>query len=451
MDTRLTTALLALLLAGCEGEPDGTVIDVEVVTAGGASPLEGTGVDHVSIRVRQGDRAPEEVAGEVGASFDVRFPIVDFLSPVRAEVTLRGPGVTLHGAPPTFLVAETVGLLRIPVGAPGTCEVLAGATLEHERAEAAASRLGTFALVVGGEARDGPAPDAEFLDLLSLGVSPGRVELDPIGPARAAAFSGSRVVVLSRDGAPVAVDLADADSRVAPLSLHDRAGDGSSVLSLGDRGAVVVGGGSAEAPSDGVSWIRVDGEVVSSTLAVARHRPALVELEGSVLVAGGAAEGEPAAERLPFRGSGEAIAAVADAPRFGAHAFGRDPVVVVGGLDPDGAPRADTLVLRGCPADCRAAPGPTWETPRTLVSAVVTPDGGWLVGGEDADGPSAVVTRVTTDGAPALVEGLELSAPRAAPAALSIQAGLVYVVGGRDAAGPRRDVEVCFPETLAGL
>jgi hypothetical protein len=133
------------------------------------------------------------------------------------------------------------------------------------------------------------------------------------------------------------------------------------------------------------------------------------------------------------------------APRAGAAAvFFSGSAYVIGGLDATGAPTDTVFVGTPDPATGKIA---SWTentdlkliAPRADATAVITGDGLFLVGGRDAAGPVATVwkapTVTTTGKLKKWEESTPLPAPRAGATAV-LQGTHLFVYGGEDAAGP---------------
>jgi len=452
-------ALLALPM-GCKNDPGAVYFDLEVVRADGKSPLADGDVNHVRIDVRQGGGTVRTLESDVGdgGDFDLRQAVDDTGAPLSIRVELTGPERPLLGAPPPFAAVETVNLgqlVRIPVGPSGACMRLADIELAAGERSAGVARLGSFALVVGGIEAEGPSGRAGYLDLLAPGSGTFDDLSDSLGATQAVAMSDDVALVVSDSGAPLRYDLSVESMRRMPLELHDGAGGASAVASRSAGGAAVVGGAAADGePVDGVSWVGADGSVATTHLATPRANPAIAPLgSDALLVAGGMAEGEPLVELAqPGEPTGEVVL---EAPDHGVRDGGylvvdavSDRAMLLGGSDGSGAVRADTLRLDGCSSgSCEASGGPAWPEARAGVAVVADPEGGaWLVGGA---GPSSRVERVRwSDGTPGIALATTLAAGRDGAGAFLLRSGVLWVVAGQGAGGPRRDVELCFPDEL---
>lgn len=423
---------------------------MELVTPAGAAPLEG--VDRIRILARQGEGDVREAEGPVTADgFDVALPIVDLVLPVTLTVRLTGPSTELIGAPPVFIPLETGGLVRVPVGQPDTCEVIAGMVVDSPRSALGLSPQGTFALTIGGRGSSGASDAAGYLDLLRLeGDAFDPLDV-PLGVAVAVPLSRALALVVSEGREPFIYDVSSATAPVLPVVLHPGAGLRSALAALPAGGAVVAGGDVGGLAVSDVTWIGPMGDTSTTRLVVARIGAAIATFGDAVLIAAGA-DGGPLAERATAASAAfEPVApAFDDGVRVGAALF-VDPAsgtaLLVGGLGADGSIRADTVVLSGCPSACVATAGPAWPSPRPDTVAVHLPSGGGLIVG--GTGPVAVVDRVILDAEGARFEAAgSLATPRQAPAALALEQGVTFVVGGLGPEGPRADVEVCFPPAL---
>jgi hypothetical protein len=460
-------ALLVVAMAACSGDPVGPVITVEVELPDGSDPLAGREIERVVVRTRVGDGAVEERTDDDPADgFDLRFPLADLGTTVRATVEIvAADGERLLGAPPPFRPGETSGALRVIVLPASTCAVVDGAYDVAFRARPGLAVLGSFAFVAGGvEATGDPSARAEFVDLLAWGggaFEPGLV-IDgtdrEVGAARAVHLGGSLALLLPDDPAiaPIAFDISRPDDRAAPIELHAGAGAGSAVLALGPiddgggtrsitgGGAVIVGGrDGAGGPLREVTWVAADGAIARTRLLVPRANPALHEIDGRVLVAGGtdAAAPTPAIEIIA-RDVGEGTEAldVLDPPtHIGAALFpepGGTALLLVGGTDLAGMALTSTTLLTGCPA-CAAAGGPDLPESADALLVPLAHLGGMAI---SESGPSRVVT--WSSGAPVLEPLGPLAASRDGARAAALPSGQVLVVGD----GP---LEVCVPATLA--
>src|SRR5688572_13134189 len=113
-------------MAACSGDPVGPVITVEVELPDGSDPLAGREIERVVVRTRVGDREVEErIDDDPADGFDLRFPLADHGTTVRATVEIvAASGERLLGAPPPFRPGETSGALRVIVLPASTCAVV---------------------------------------------------------------------------------------------------------------------------------------------------------------------------------------------------------------------------------------------------------------------------------------------------------------------------------------
>ncbi|NOY91231.1 MAG: hypothetical protein GXP55_08475 [Deltaproteobacteria bacterium] len=440
---RCGTLMALCLLAACSNSPPPLVLDVRVVTPAGQNPVAGGGFDTASVRLREGDAELRELTAPVsGGRFDFTISFSELDPEIALGLELSGPANRLIGAPPVFRPVLSGGSLVIPMGAPGSCESLAGLALDTPRADLGFAQAGTFALTVGGRKDGSVESDGRYLDLLLLTAGPAFDLGLSSGPTRAAAYSDDAILLLAEDQTSLLAE------DVLPVILHAGAGPYSAVASRPGGGLAVVGGGSADAPVAGVSYVDIVGTIERlSELTTPRFRPAAALVGDRVWVAGGASGAGALVEVIsPGVAPRVLVPDQGDGVRLGAALF-VDPLspraLLLGGVDASGGARTDTWLI-SCAADCSATPGPVWDQARDGV--VYVPEARLLVGG---DGPSALLERVVFDTGGARIEAAgRLVHARTHAAALSLASGLLWVVGGEDDAGLRRDVELCFPPEL---
>ena len=453
---RIVASALVVCVAApsCDDTPSGRELRVEIVGTDGHSAVAAGDVTQIRIVVRQGDAMSETVESAVtGGTFSLSLPITDTSLPIRIVAELTGPSLRLVGALPAFVADETSGTVRIVVGPPGRCEVVYDASLRAARAGADVATLGTFALVAGGEAPAATAHTIEFFDLL---VQRSSSEVIPLGAAlgetHVARLTDRRALVVGASDAALVVDLGLPSTPTRPLSLHTGAGARSATVSVGERGAVVIGGETSGAPIDDVSWVSSDGTVSTSHLVTPRHDAAAVAVGELVLVSGGAAPGAPPIEWLDaISHDAHAVEpAVDDLVRLGA-ALSVSPdatrAYVFGGTGVAG-PRSDALAFGLCPTPCSVMPPAAWPGPLPPGAGrpVSTPRGTLIAPrGEPGDALQGIIW--SADGPHADVRPFETA--RTAAAATELAGGIVLVFGGSDGTSPRTDVELCFPADVA--
>ncbi len=460
-------ALLGLGLAfgsvACDEGTGGPVVQVAVVTpsledpteTGDARELRVQQIEASEIRAPLGSELPPEArtAGsgfsiDVSGSFDVSWPFRALANRVGLEVALQGDSVR-WGATPLFSLSETEGFVRVFVAASGSCARLAPANLDVARAHAGVAALGSFVVVVGGEEGSvddrTPSGAVEVIDMLR-GTIRRLSDIQPVGKARAAALDEVRAVVVADDRAFV-FDLRRGDQPAA-LSLHDGAGADSVLVAQADGGGVWIVG-----PGDLASRVHADssdGEpsVTEVRLAAARRRPAAVSIGSATILVGGVEGDEPGIEVLDVDArSGRPVAVRLETRREALAILGPDSrVLVVGGVDGVGELRTDTVVLSGCPDACVVEPGPEWTRARVGAAA----QGALLIGGVEPSAaaesqPVPIVDEVHFGDRIEVRSFGALAGPRADAAAFLVARGIVGVVGGEDASGPRSDTDICVP------
>lgn len=427
-----------LALAACSDSVPPATVEVRVITPTSTNPFEGEPITRVTLEVQQGDAEPVRRVDDVTDDFDLGVAIPDLTLRTRTRVVLEGAdGILLHGAAPPFVPLASGGLVRIVVGPPGRCAVVGRAQLLVARASRGHALVDTFAVFVAGLEEGGASSNGvTSVDLLRFDTVDDRSTGGALpaltgssGPTRAAAFGVSRVAIVGGD-ASVRYDLGIFEGREAPLALHAGADLTSALGSVGNA-AIVAGGASASA-----TWITTEERLVAISLDAARADGAIVEVGGAALFSGGAtAAGAPIAELLRADGTSVAIEGASEGTRrHGRFVVAGDALLLMGGLDDDGALRSDTLLFRGCPDACVASEGPTWSEPREGLAT----SGDLLVAGDR-------VERFTGE---AIVPHATLAVPRRDPLVARLESGVLLVAGGEPAL---RDVELCFPETLDPL
>ena len=451
--------VLPVVLLGCDSSAPQLVFDVQVIDADGDNPLIGLGATVARFTVQQADGTPvvyEEAVVDEG--FDARLIIDPNLIPTYAAVEFldEAGDVLMLGAAPPFDPAETAVdggyFLFLVVGAPSSCDVLAGQSLATARTDFAVADAGTYGFLLGGEDAAGASASVEWMDLLRLTIpDPGAPLGQATGPAAATNLSPFVSLVVSRDVGPFTYD-PGADTPSEPLPLHLGANHTSALSARGELGAFVGGGGDDAARSDGATWVSPDRSTVATTLAHARSGASAVASSVGVLVAGGMAADAFVVEQLePGLGLGVGVAGSENYGEWNdPHLFideNGEQALVIGGTDAMGTPRAETLLITGCPAACTAQLGPTWSNPRGGTTAL--PSQNLIIGGVATMAPSTAIDQVRFGAGSATITRVNsLDIAREIPGVLPIGGGSYMVIGGRGASGVRADVEVCFPATL---
>ena len=449
----LVAALIAL---GC-GEEVGPEVRVEVITPAGEDPTEG--IDAIEVSIRENDLPVRSMSGSVdNGTFNLPLAVGE--GRLAVSIRLTGEGRVRIGAAPRFFAREAVDvegrlILRVPVGEPRSCsrvrwrsgpgdrEPERSTGLTTAAADLGLTLHGSFAILTGGTGNTGSLGSVTFLDLLQL--SRGSYDSDVVveaGPVTAAALSDGLALGLGAETFLLDVQ----GGSVTPLPLSDAVGFDSGVASIPDGGAVVAGGSTE--PSDVLLVIDASGTVEQRQMTVARMSPAVVVAGDRYYVTGGA----PAASiEWGALGSREASGAVSlsDAvarsePWVFASADGTQ-VLLGGGSDGEGVLLDRTVWLTGCPA-CQAGEGPRWAQARDGVASLPSRSGGgWLVGG--AEGSQVERVRFGA-GAPTIETAGTLAVARRDASLFELDAGVLYVAGGRTSEGFTDEVEVCFPEEI---
>lgn len=462
---RRLVLLLCLLASACEGS-DGLIgPTIELIDPDGDNAARDVAEGSLSVAVRQESRVicdgdGDCVAPIANGDFSLVLPIGSLQAPTELQLRITGGEQALFGATPAFLpFGEGIDLLAVrPVMLPAmTCRVIdppalttSGAlALSRPRRDVAAIPRANLVLLAGGVEESGPSARVDRFDQVVTEMLSSLAPTEAtIGPARGVTLrdDGSQLVsfvvgdgsswrFVSQMGPPAA-------ERVT--TLHAEAGFASTLVRL-DRGAAVVGGADGDgAAVDQVSWVDELGAITAiARTTVPRAFSAAAFVGGEVVVVGGGT-----AERLERGGAGAAIAleglpdgvgGALTASPDGAH-------LLYVGFDVDGAPSAETHILRGCPDACTREDGPAWPSPRPGAAFLRTEAGVlWIVGGEGSD----EVDRVVWDGStPRFERGPTLAEARTGAAAFEQASGIVTVVGGEGPEGLSRSVEQCMPAGL---
>ncbi len=433
-----------LALGACENSSSSIVFDVRIVDAAGGNPALGTDIDTLNITLQQGTADAEVFAFPVvDGLFDVGVFLDSLVASTGLRAELTGPTSLWFGAPPRFIPTELLLPMTVVVGEPNTCGRIDGLRLGTSRQALGTSLYETFAFVAGGSEAD---PQVEFVDLLSQEPGTFDVELDPLGATQVADIGDGQVLVVSAQAGPFIFDLSNPDDRATPVALHAGAGLASALASVAGKGAYVIGGDDDGTPTDVISIVGLDGTVEERTLSTPRLGAAAVAVGDSVLVVGGDAAGS--AEVISPSGIATTIDGFADGVREFALLLTDDgaTALLVGGLDASAEVRSNTWLFADCPDPCTPSAGPDWLNPR---AGAITPTGSALiVGGEG----SRLVERVDfVSGSASISTMAELELPRSQPGAIELESGVLIVLAGNDGAGPRDDVEYCFPAALNPL
>lgn len=451
---RPALALLALA-AGCSTTTQLPDSNLTVTEPGGANPLTGRSLTIARAYFQQElPNSPEDYVESpiANGTFDLTVPIGTYSAPIIIRVALSSlAGIELVGATPSYYPAESTRL-KVLVGAPGSCGIVAGIRLATARSASGGALIGSYALISGGEVAAGDSGAVDALDLLTYtqyALTPAPASL---GPTRSAPINRVSAIVVSTARPPYVHRLfaADATTGRPEPTLHAGAQSADAVLAAGTYGAVVVGGGTDLAPSNQLSWIGpIDTStglerVVPATLSAAAAERAAFFADNGLWIASSDGVTTTLEQVAPFALSSDVrVAFIADGVRRGASlVFDRAGAngLLFGGKDENDMPRSDSVAISGCPAACVVSAGPTWAQAR--VGAVVEASG-VIVGGTPA---SSLVEYVHFDGATPTFETFAfLVSPRSEPSVVRYPGGVVVVIGGDDLSVPRDDIEVCFP------
>lgn len=458
---RRALPLLLLLVGACEGSDGNVGPSISLIDESGDNAARDVASGQLSVLVRQDGRLVCDglearcVTPITSGDFSLVLPITSLQADTELQLRITGGDDALFGAVPAFRpFGEGIDVLPVrPVMQPAlTCRELdppaittsGSLRLTRGRRDMAAVPRANLVLLAGGLEDDGPSREVDRYDQV---VTEALTSLGPlsadIGAARGATLRDegtSLVSLVVGDGSSWRFVSQMGPPRAERVTgLHAGAGFASAVVRH-EGGAAVVGGDD----SDEVTWMSLDGDVSATTrLSEPRAFPAAAFVGGELIVVSGGT-----VERAPRERAGESVA-VEGLPAGAGGALALSPsgdALLYLGFEVDGAPSAETFVLRGCPEACAAEPGPAWEEPRAGVAFTRTDAGTlWLVGGEG----SARIDLVVWDGsAPRFEAGPTLAGPRAGAAVFEQASGVVTVAGGEGPDGPSRTFEQCTPAAL---
>lgn len=470
----LILALSAVL--GCEsGGP--TALSVYIVSPTGDNPVEGIRRGDLTVRINQ-DGASETIEVEPieRGLFDLPVSIYSYAPDtwIQADADDLESEIVLLGATPHFPPYNYVELSLV-IGPPDRCATLSTPDLPTALESPALVAFDDTIFVFGGVGSGETRPDeVHYFSAMTLTLdypvqvlslladSPGLTQAVPLhtDPDR------NRLALVVGESDAVIYDAAVSTMtgavRDTEIDLHVGAGVDSTVLALGDDGAVVVGG----TDSAGITFVNAMGVARSDVMSTSRRRPAVVRWGSGVLVAGGAAPGSALVEWLPIAG-GAGMAARPDlAQRDGANLVlntTNDAALLVygrrsAGETDEGMLETESFVITGCPA-CVVAPGPDVASPRANAVAIRRPSlsaGSYdrdpstiVLGGETGDvaapEPTNAVDSITWSGRePTITASGALDRPRSGHTAVELANGVVLVAGGTDGTSLLDELEICF-------
>lgn len=446
--------LCALFVGGCH--PTSSLPDtyLTVTEPDGSNPLTGRSLTHArAYFIQDVEGAFEDYVESdiVDGTFDLRLPIGTFSAPMTTRIELSSTaGVELVGGSPSFYPAE-LPTLKVLVGAPGSCGIVADLALSSARSAMGAALIGGYVLLSGG-VDSAPSVAVDAVDVRRYTMFTLTNADSALGATRSAPIDRTSALVVSSGRVPYVhrIYVSSATLGRPEPTLHVGARTADAVVSAPGYGAVVVGGGDDAAPSNEISWVGPrltsdgDEQVVIGTLASAvKNRAASFVMNGLWVVSSD--DTNTSLEQFPPRAttSDVRISMINDGVRRGASLV-FDPSgttgLLFGGVDQNGVVRTDTLAFTGCPAACAAAPGPTWTNART---GFALDPSGIVVGGSPAT--SQIERVVFPSGVPTIQAYGSLAVPRRDPGVVRLAGGPIVVFGGADLSVPRGDVEACFP------
>lgn len=474
---RWAAAWIALTLAagGCGEEVD-PVLAIELIDpSNGDNPAAPIDSGMLFVEVEEGgiDRCQMGVCSTriQDGLFTLDVPIVSAEELTRIQARIEGGDEPLHGATPFFTSLESLGemvtaetlVVRAVMQPAGSCvefdapgDAVTGAPrLGLPRRNAGIALRRNLSLVVGGEDDDGPTGAWDRWDhATSQFLSEGNPVL-PIGAARGLAVTENLSLFVGDSGALVFTTPQAGPPVPGPVTLHADASSRSALWLLDETVAVVAGD-----DSHTVSWLPVVsvnpffqrlGEASTNTLLTPRTAAAVAPFEDGLLVVGGAADMEPAAEIVRPSADGEAAPFSFDVEGRGGWLLASPSeraYLWIGRVLDDDSVAGDTVLLTGCPDACVVEAGPAWDDPRRATGARTAAGAFWLVGSGET--PSVRTDRVLWSGdMPRIERGPDLQHGRAGASVVENASGVIAVMGGLgdDPASLRNDLELCLPSS----
>lgn len=468
----------AFAAIGCESS-GATSLSVFVVDGRGENGVADIDSGDIDFRVRivGGDtgRASDEIdSGE----FDVPLPIPAYEAEMTIEVVVdaTSPERSMVGATPIFAPVGH-GELRIVVGEVGRCEPITTPDLPRAVASPGVTVFGGALVYFGGlDVTGDPGRTVHAFDPLSLTLidvfnEPATLST-AVGAAQAVPLSAratdtTTLLLVVGDTGSILFEtgqLVSGGTRDRTLAAHVGADETSTVLALGDFGAVIVGGSTQQ-----LTWVSSAGVPLIGELATPRVRPAVVRFESGILVAGGNTVGTPLFEYFEINATaardsfGDTLEP-RDGATLAASPSGDAALLLFGRHPEDGTPEAGAFVdggfvVTGCPAACTATPftgdvGTLRAGAEAVVRTSLVDDETTtlVLGGEvEAATPGeTVATNLASVIAwsmdtPSVLPHTGLNRPRREHRAIPFAEGVVLVTAGRGVDGvPLDDIELCF-------
>ncbi len=386
-----------------------------------------TPVSQISLGVAD---APESVARFELTAFDASDNAVVHGTSVSYSL------MTFGGAFPSLFAARTGGFSR----APGN--LLFG--YQHPLVEIVSH---AYLLVAGGDSADSASVALDVYDMANWAVEPKQTWLPRVPKTWAAA--GWSLLVIDETGA-IVVDLTTGQSAAltapAGLDFADLVG-GDVIVGATEERYIIGATRNSGAPSDRVLRLDSDGTLRVLTLNTARLGAAAANIDGQIVVVGGADTGAGAEVLNADQTGFNALPFAADSTQGAALAkLTAGTAILVGGADPSSGARSAVRTLDlTCTDGCSATPVAKLAFDYDRARAFYLNDNQLLVAGESNDGQSHVFTLDKTIGFDLTEQALR--APRTLASAVTMPNGQIGLVGGNslDDGTQAASLELFFP------
>ena len=386
-----------------------------------------TPVSQISLGVAD---SPESVASFELTAYDANEQVVVHGTSVPYSLMSFG------GAYPSLFAARTGGFSR----APGN--LLFG--YQHPLVEIFSH---AYLLVAGGDSADSASVALDVYDMANWAVEPKQTWLPRV--PKTWAVAGWSLLAIDETGA-IVVDLSTGQSAAftapAGLDFADLVG-GDVIVGATDERYIIGATRNSGAPSDRVVRLDIDGTLRVLTLNTPRLGAAAADIDGQIVIVGGADTGAGAEVLNAAQTGFTALPFAADATQGAALAkLTASTAILVGGADPSSGARSPVRTLDlTCADSCSAAPVAQLAFDYDQARAFYLNDNQLLVTGESTDGQSHVFTLDKSIDFELTEQALRT--PRTLASAVKMPNGQIGLVGGNslDDGTPAASLELFFP------
>ncbi|MCU0654643.1 MAG: hypothetical protein MUF64_04930 [Polyangiaceae bacterium] len=358
----------------------------------------------------------------------------------RVELRDGTGAVALLGLSPPLSSDQLPGqTIPILCGRVGAFARPARGTLGGWQAPALGLVLDRYLLLASSTPEPSGLP-SELYDLATLTPLAGQNPLPRAPDALLASRSGMTLLV-NAQGATL-LDLSTGDTSEVPSNLTQGV-LGGTVIRDGQGGAFLLGATRLDGdPSAAILRLDAQGKLSQLSLQTPRRGASAAWLDGTgLIVAGGLPEAS--VEVLPPGASAFVSTGLLVPATLGATLvpLTSNEMRLLGGTDPDGAPRPSVKLSLGCTGGCTAPTPLGDELPFASLRGYPLGDGKALVLGETDAGTEAVLLSLADP-----PRQVPLRTPRRGASSIELPDRRVVVVGGVDGAGvPVASIEVFLP------